>query len=322
MPSLSQRPNWRARRGSVAFKPALLVDQVVNESALASHPDVLWYPSNDALDEMIPGDWWANQNGDPNWYSAPGAEIVAVPTYGMNAVRFGSPYDPDHYICATNPVSFSTFGGACTGAETIQSWRKWINSATPEQGGAVYIRATPLTECYLRWMILLEADVAIGMEEHAMKLSGLEPLLSTPFINARTTMGYKQPGFGGSAADRAQLTRYWASATLGEEDHAFFSPARYLILGQWHCIEQYAKLNSDPSLSDGAVRIWLDDELIYEDMAFKWFSHDLNGAVLQWGQVRGQLFHGGIGLAPSAEIHHRQFGYCLATRRIGAAKLI
>jgi hypothetical protein len=38
--------------------------------------------------------------------------------------------------------------------------------------------------------------------------------------------------------------------------------------------------------------------------------------------LRGQLYHGGTLLAPSTQIHHRQFGFCFANRRIGRANTV
>lgn len=325
MPHLQRRPNWLARKGSVGFNaPAvvippsgLLVDEVANEAALASHPDVLWYPGPtgaQTLYDILPDDWWGNQGGDPDWFgftagweairghppAPPGEDepIVDVPEYGTRAVRWGSQYPGQTF-----------YDGA-----TIQSWRKWINENTKETTSPA-VQTGPLAAGYMRFMVMLEADVEAGFNELGLKLSGFEPVeVGGP--DAHSIAWYAPPS-GGVAA----LHHYTASTTFGQE-HPSAALGVNLVLGQWHCIEIYMKMNSTVDTSDGEHRMWLDDVLVLERTNFKWAANFGANGLSEIGQVRGQIYHGGVNNAPDPQIHHRQFGYCLATRRIGAAKLI
>jgi hypothetical protein len=281
----------------------LIVDEVSSDSQLASHPNVLWYPGNDSLSaSLLPGDWYA----DPSlwaptfkyvagWDGNGDQAIVPAPEFGMNAVRWGSQYT-----------------GNIDDFATIQSWNKWVSSSSPNKpSAAVAIGSATRTEAYFRFMVMVEPDVATGMTETGMKLSGLNHFTSYFCI-----FWYAPPSGG-----RVQLFRYMNSASFGPElgsTSGQMDVSTFLNLGQWYALEMFVKMNTNASTSDGELRMWVDDSLIFSRTGFKWF--DTAAANLGVHDARGQIYHGGTGLAPSSQIHHRQFGFCLATRRIGRAK--
>jgi hypothetical protein len=301
------------KRGLVigtAAEQGLLVDEVGVDSELADHPDVIWYPSNDALSAMFHSDWYGAEILRAPQYryvhgwegaasSPPGSQaIVAATEFGMNAVRWGSQYQssPDHI----------------DDYATIQSWNKYVNSNDPgKPSAATAIGSTYLTQAYYRWMIMVESDVAAGFNEQGMKLSGLNH-----FEEHYCIFWYGPPSGG-----RAQLYRYMHSDSHGDEQGSTSGPmdvASYLYLDQWHALEMFYKVNTDASTSDGELEMYLDDVLIFSRTGIKW--SDTNRFVI--GDVRGQLYHGGTGSAPITQIHHRQFGFCLANRRIGRANTV
>jgi hypothetical protein len=281
----------------------LIVDEIGNDSELANHPDVYWYPDNDSLAAMFPDDWYGDPSLDgpeykytAGWDGNGDPKIVPVAEYGMNAVRWGSQYT-----------------GEIDDYATIQSWNKFVSTGSPvKPSAAVAIGAAQISQAYLRFMLMVEEDVADGMTESGMKLSGMNHFTSNFCI-----FWYAPPSGG-----RVQLYRYMRSATFGDElgsTSGQMDVASYLYLGQVHALEMFIKMNSNASTADGELRMWLDDVLIFERTGFKWFDSAPDSGLEYIHDVRGQIYHGGTGLAPSTQIHHRQFGFCLASRRIGAA---
>jgi hypothetical protein len=62
------------------------------------------------------------------------------------------------------------------------------------------------------------------------------------------------------------LTYYTYHALMrGQYGDSFVwaGPAAAIQTGRWYCIEEYCKINT-PGKSDGILRAWIDDELVYE----------------------------------------------------------
>jgi hypothetical protein len=301
----------------------LLVDEVGVDSELADHDDVYWYPDNNSLAAMLPGDWYSalELRGPQYKYvhgwegaasSPPGSQaIVAVPEFGMNAVRWGSQYysSPDHI----------------DDHATIQSWNKYVEHDTRSSSAAIALGTTPIPQGYFRWMFMVEADAADGFQESGMKLSGINHETGGYCI-----LWYAPPGTAGAAADQVRLVRYMNSVTHGGENghpDGFLDTTTFLTLGQWYGLEMFYKMNSDAATSDGELRIWVDDVLVFERTGIKWANTmPVNEVTMLESfnihSLRGQLYHGGTLLAPSTQIHHRQFGFCFANRRIGRANTV
>jgi hypothetical protein len=304
----------------------LLVDEVAYDAALAGHEDVIWYDEPATKNTVVGSgrdQWWSNSGLTDPGYIGPGAVMVAVDDYGVDyAISWASPYTPDHYVTGSDGSGNATYGTSGDGL-TIQSMRKYISQLTKEPSGTTALLSSgTLLEGYLRWMIYVDPDVADGMTETHMKLSGFNGRADGLGVqNIGTTLGYFKPV---AASGQVQLSRYnWISISHGfEEGHIPFSPARYLTLGQVHSLEIHLKANSTISSSDGEARVWLDDELIFERTGIQ-FYNSIPGSWThgpEINNVRGQLFHGGQTEVPTEPIHHTQWGWCLATRRIGKAK--
>ena len=341
MPLLAQRSNWRARRmpGTAFNAPSgLLVDEVANEAALASHPDVLWYatPSRTSPTTLIGSardQWWATWVfADPGW-AGPGdvgvANDAATHTldndYGVYVTRFGSPFSPDNYYdshAAGATIWANSHVHAGSGAH-IQAWAKWFNSNTMASDGSSgneCIGSTSVNEAYFRFMIYVDADVEAGMTEFAMKLSGFEGTAQgANFPYGGPIMGYLAPVPG---SGRVELSTY--AGTIGEwRQYPSFSPPRYLNFNAWHSVECYSKMNSDENTSDAVFKAWLDDVLI-EETTGRYYTTSPSGfgTPVELARIAGQIYHGGQVATPTAPIHHKTFGFCVATRRIGKAKLV
>jgi hypothetical protein len=319
-------------RGNVIYVPGtpapagLLVDEVAFDAALKNHEDVIWYDQPASKNTVVGSgrdQWWSNSGFTDPGYIGPGAEMVSVSEYGIDyAIRWASPYTPDHYVTGSDGSGNATYGTSGDGL-TIQSMRKYISQTTKEPSGTTALLSSGvLTEGYLRWMIYVDPDVASGMTETHMKLSGFNGRADGLGVqNLGATLGYFKPLAG---SGQVQLSRYnWTSISHGfEEGHIPFSPARYLTLGQWHSLEIHLKANSTVSSSDGEARVWLDDILIFQRTGIQFYNSIPAGwpHPAEINNVRGQLFHGGQTAVPTAPIHHTQWGWCLANRRIGKAK--
>jgi hypothetical protein len=181
----------------------------------------------------------------------------------------------------------------------------------------------PITEAYYRYMVMVEGDVDVGHSIGGLKLGGLQGRadangLTANGTNEANTWWYARAISG---SGRVELKRYDSTASHGLEQPASFSPAAYLYYDRWHSLEMYKKINSALGVADGIMRWWLDDVLLLERTNVDFYSSLGSVGVREINRVRGQIFHGGPNVSPDFQIHHREFGHCLAARRIGAAKL-
>jgi hypothetical protein len=318
-----------------------LVDEISGpDTNLKNHPDVYWYATPNATDHtQIIGThwekWWASWmvNWSPYWIGPgdPGinngnATHTLDPTYGVYVTNFGSPFKPDHFVrSAVGAVA--VYATSNPDGLTIQSWRKWLTNQSMIAYGAdlslnptIFGAGNGIPELYLRYMIYIDPDVDGGMNEHHMKLGGHE----AGKFGAAPDFGYAKPVPG---SGQVQLTKYGGTFNNAAVDHQSFSPPRYLSLGQWHSLEIYTKVNSAPGVSDGNYKMWHNNDLI-QNSTGQFYPVGTTGTPLLTGLLRAQIFHGGWGdpgttnPTPLSCIHHKSFGWVLARRRIGKAKVL
>ena len=219
----------------------------------------------------------------------------------MKAARFESPsLSPDTRI----PNNDSS---------QIMNWHKYLNQNTKAMWTGTALGSVPMNDLYLRYCLMLEPDILVGMNEIGVKLAGFKAL---PQNVVSTTMWHAQP----DAQGRIRLTTYWWGEGLQTDKWwaADLITGRYLIPGQWHCLEQHLKLNSmnpdgTPN-ADAVMEAWLDDALIFSKSNF--VIHRYTGPNLGIDAVHGQIYHGGQSV-PLKPIHYRMTGFALAKRRIG-----
>jgi hypothetical protein len=332
MPKPLRKDHFRGKSWSVppaggGASSEFLVDEISGpDYMLSTHADVIWYPDSTNISNVSPitgENWWFNgrSGANPDWYqwvegweSGNVGSIVAVSSYSVSAIRFSSPYRVPDY--PGDP-------GSSSPGPTICSWRKYFNENTDEFGTGIGF--TPITSCYIRYMVMIEPDVVTGFSSLGMKLHTLSARVDGTGLAAgeiiRATQWYAPPN-----ATSTQLYRYDNSAQFGQEEGNVPGPggghldvSSYLFISTYHCIEVFKKLNTASSASDGEYRIWLDNNLVFERTGFKWWSTEPANSTVEINHWGAQIFHGGT-FPPHTEMHHRVWGHCVATRRIGAPK--
>jgi hypothetical protein len=335
----------------------LLVDEVANDAALFTHPDIYWYADFTSVNTLTPGgpatgfpnpsdmpgnrrQMWspAGSPAYPNtneYYmliagwdgtSSPGTNPIVTTPFGVNALRVGSRYPGD-------PLGN---GGQ---KSNIIHWRKYFNTQTADVTAPF---TTPLgsgvqiTEAYLRYAILLESSVegavntGSGYKLHTFACKGLAGL----------TAGGGDMFFGQWAdkpvagSGRSKLYRYDRFDTYGDDQPYAKGllnvvPESYLYFNTWHSIETYFKLNSTAGANDAEYRLWLDDVLVHEYTNFNMFTTTGTQGIREINHWRNQIFHGGSNVMPNHQMFHRTACYAMSAtipgrsaRRIGAPKVV
>lgn len=202
---------------------------------------------------------------------------------------------------------------------TIMNFRKYLNQSTKEMWTGTPLGSVPLNDLYLRYCVMLEADVLTGMNELGVKLGGFDSRSSA--LGVATPFWYAKK----DAQGRIRLTTYWYGEGLIQDGYGGdFIQGRYLTPDRWHCLEQHLKVNSmnpdgTPN-ADAVLEAWFDDDLVYSRTNF--VIHRYKGPhPIEINHVHGQIFHGGAA-TPLTPIHHRVTGFVLAKRRIGAPKRV
>lgn len=307
---------------------ALLVDELAPgtpDTALASNPNVIFYPSNNALNEIIfPGGIWAMlQFGDASWYGcvagwhgSGGPAIVAAPEYGVNYLRHGSPFTPNNVPCSfVNPVTWGTPGSCSSGFpiyETICNHRAYLNHNTREFSGFVGIGNVPIRALYVRYAVVIEEDVEFAFNETGMKLGGIEPMSNGQGCRGTNIFWYAPPSGG-----QTELCMYNDSASFGEEHGTVggqFPSHPIVDLGDVLNLEVLMVQNTDHNTSDGIMGMWLNNTNLIWREGMKWHDTPPSNGVVEVNHIHNQIYHGGNGNAPTAEMHHRTMGWCAAYR--------
>jgi len=84
-----------------------------------------------------------------------------------------------------------------------------------------------------------------------------------------------------NANDHTFRTGPWTQGTADDRDPPFGNVAepdgttqRPIIVGQWHLIELYCKLNTPVASSNGILRYWVDGELLFDDSTLRYRDSD------------------------------------------------
>src|SRR5688572_22604847 len=196
----------------------LLAQEVAIDTDLRNHPEILWYPRFDSL-ENAKADWTFMS---PNYQTPYGVNptIVDAPEFGMKAVR--------HESMSMNPDTRLPNGDG----SSVMNWRHYINENTRQVSGpGKTVGNVPKTELYLRYCVMMESDVPLGMTDLGVKLSGF----TTEGLGVATPFWHAKP----DAQGRVRLTTYWFSKiwTIPPGYGGDFIKGKYLIPNEWHCLE-------------------------------------------------------------------------------------
>jgi hypothetical protein len=229
-------------------------------------------------------------------------DIIDIQMTGMAALQahYMSP-DPYAYLpeWKVDPsgipyVRVTNAYAATNGVSANQRFTRWV----PRNPIAL-----PRDGFYFSELIWIEEDVATGMHEKGVKLSGpgskLTGLTFT-YIFEHMAQAPGNPHLYGTT-----IYYYDASGSQGN----FYMPVP-LRAGKWQHLEMYVKLNSAPGTKDGVLRVWLNGHFIWE----KTDVFMTNGVGLDEGW--GQIYHGGLGM-PVGPMHYRQGPMGYSTQRMG-----
>jgi len=253
---------------------------VANDLALASHPAVIFYPSF-ANQAACEAAGWSNLDFNGN---PPTSSFVSWSQYGLTAMRFGS----------------------TTTAPDILSWRRFL-------GGSY-------TELYCRYLMKIDPDVYLGMNERGVKLPGFDSSFGGG------AMSYRMEHLAQSPSNKnaygyfihAYDAEHSIAGNPSNAQNRPMNPPACLVAGRIYCIEQYVKMNTDDGAghynSDGIVRIWIDGVLMSEDTTRK-----IRADQVPIYAFFANFYHGGL-QAPIAPIHYEFGGVCVATQYIGPPK--
>jgi hypothetical protein len=357
-------PDMTLTRGMV-IRPqpqGLITDEVATEEALADHADILWYA--DLTDfaavqnEFNMGSEYEGYQGDvygPATGGSPesvGARFYFVTVPEMSGTVRGLRWTTK----SLTPNTVHNGNGS-----TTMNWKKFLNQDTLTQwktsgwafnnGTGTGVGTTEETDLYGRFCIYLEDTYESGINEHGIKLPGMERWAENVggTENPETTgyvagpMWHKRLDLSGT--NRFFANTYWhgrrpippggtyhflyPNGTTADGGQVLPNQNSFeLTLNTWHTIEQHLKINtftgSTPN-ADAEFEFWFNDQLCYSDKnfvasavpPFASGTRNRNEITVFWAQ----WFHGGSS-TPLTPMNFRYAGMCLSHRRIGKAKLV
>lgn len=166
-----------------------------------------------------------------------------------------------------------------------------------------FLRFPPQDAVYARYCLLIEDDVADGMNERGVKLPGL----AGGEVSWRMEHGPVDPSRRGLYA----ALDYRYAADTGAGYGAIDSMNVSFKAGLWYVIEQYVRLNT-PGRADGEGKVWINGQLVWSSDRVKWREQ----AATRIDQLHVNVYHGGMGL-PKGPMHYRLAGLAVATVPIG-----
>ena len=266
-----------------------LAASVASDRDLAAHPDILFY-SECSSEDAIRSKW---SFVSPNY---PGGKVCINPQFvswsevGLTALRMES-QSPAGMIPGDSGSS-------------ILTWREY-----PAKGKTY-------SELYTRYLMKIDPDVYIGMNELGVKLPGFEG----------GGFSYRMEHGAQSAANPGvfRLVIYGYDATRSFDDPNRGSIDRKTVVclraGQLYSIEQHVKLNTlapnGTANNDGVVEIFVDGVLVYSDYKAQ-VTAVSNDSIKS--MPFANFFHGGS-TVPKAPIHYEFSGIATSQRYIGPAK--
>jgi hypothetical protein len=316
-----------------------IASEVANETALRSHPDILWYANTDSIegalaDMPMSADYpaltapWTPTSLGANLNNQKRIAFMDVPQYGTRAVRATSmSYNPDTRVGS--------------GPE-ILTWRKWVRHGHPSNTIGTPINhcigTQSHTELYARWCIMLEQEVWNDLNTE-VKLMGLDNALDNLpaglHVGAvmyqwqpRAPFGHptNPPGFytKGDQGGEIMLDTYWYGADYTQIDggarQVFPLMQNLFKRDTWHCIEERLKLNTmngSTPVADAARQVWFDDVLVYDRQNFVLNNYlPTPTRPLELTLFWAQIYHGGAD-ATIKPVNYRAGQIAISTRRIG-----
>ena len=266
-----------------------LTATVANDRDLASHQDILFY-SECSSEDVIRSKWSFVSPNYPGGKVCINPQFVSWPEVGLTALRMES-QAPSNLISGDSGSS-------------ILTWREY------PANGKTY------RELYTRYLLKIDPDVYVGMNELGVKLPGFEG----------SGFSYRMEHGAQSAANPGvfRLVMYTYDATRSFDDPNRGSLDRKTLVclkaAQLYSIEQHVKLNTlapDGSANpDGIIEIFVDGVLVYADYKAQ-VSASANATITS--MPFANFFHGGS-TVPKAPIHYEFSGIATSQRYIGPVK--
>lgn len=158
-------------------------------------------------------------------------------------------------------------------------------------------------EVYARYCILIEDDVADGMNELGVKLPGL----AGDEVSWRMEHGPVAPGNRGLYA----ALDYIYAADTGSGFGQIRDMGAVFEAGRWYTIEQYVRLNTIGQ-ADGVGKVWINGRLTWQSSTVRY----RNDPKSRMNQLHINIYHGGMNPV-KAPIHYRVAGIVVAKAYLG-----
>jgi hypothetical protein len=166
-----------------------------------------------------------------------------------------------------------------------------------------FLHFAPQEEVYGRYCILIEDDVADGMNELGVKLPGL----AGGEVSWRMEHGPVSLAGRGLYAARDYIYAADTGAGYGQ----IRSMNSEFKAGVWYVIEQYVKLNT-PGEPDGVGKVWINGQLAWQSDSVRYRDK----AASRIDHMHVNVYHGGMGL-PKGPMHYRIAAIAIAKAYIG-----
>ena len=264
-----------------------LAATVANDRDLAAHQDILFY-SECSSEAAIRSKWSFVSPNYPGGKVCINPQFVSWPEVGLTALRMESQ--------SPTTIDFDH--------SSILTWREY------PANGKTY------GELYTRYLLKIDRDVYVGMNELGVKLPGFEG----------GGFSYRMEHGAQSAANpgvfRLLIYGYDAVRSFDDPNRGSLDRKTLVCLraGQLYSIEQHVKLNTvapDGSANtDGIIEIFVDGVLVYSDYRAQ-VTASANDAIKS--MPFANFFHGGS-TVPKAPIHYEFSGIATSQRYIGPAK--
>ena len=166
-----------------------------------------------------------------------------------------------------------------------------------------FLHFAPQEEVYGRYCMLIEDDVADGMNERGVKLPGL----------AGGEVSWRMEHGPVSLASRGTYAAldYIYAADTGRGYGQIRSMNTQFKAGVWYVIEQYIKLNT-PGESDGVGKVWINGQLAWQSDSVRYRDK----ATTRINHMHVNVYHGGMGF-PKGPMHYRIAAIAIAKAYIG-----
>lgn len=203
-----------------------------------------------------------------------------------------------------------------------------ITTESKATGWRMYFPGGGRNEAYMRYCIWLEDSVFTGFNEGGVKLPGLNSVVDTGVMSARTWHGPRDPanphvytmGDYVYSAETNTVNDPWIDG-YGDEHfyprYSWGSHNRFIRAGRWYCAEQHIKNNtftgSTPN-RDGVLQQWLNGNLIMDSNTEQWTHAPSDPPPLDlfWFNI----YHGGVGF-PLQNMYYRVCKIASSSTRIG-----